>query len=583
MKILMFFFDLIYFGFILLINKGLFEGKILRKETSKKNINEKKYCFCFKLRAVLTFILFYLDNIFLNLVIFCLKHHKMGDKEVSKGEEYEDYVSIEKESSKEDYVVLNEIQNSRDISLNDYDYEHRKLANKEQLNETNDEQKSVPSKEREEKLKYEYYKSNPLKNFAPTKGQKVFPPNSNMKKKLPTMFEELRFKTDLEQDRNLHKKQLRTVLKLNLSALEKQRSPIVLKENSKKVYNEYSKYNITKAIDTSNVESVLKQTLFKSLSNLQSQSFSDLNSPSSSIESKNSTNYDRFAPKSKTTNLLVDAQNVTIKDLDDVNREIRNKKIKLARLENSLNNNSIYRIVNSDGESENPLVHKGTVYNYRRTVKSVNNILSKRHFLRSYDNVFFDDKSVNSSQNEANRGRIMNNNELDEEFYAERSSVLYSSNKMNSDSRYKQRIKEAREKILNEQTEKENLNKMTIIHPFEDTKILINIDKVPSKLLNNLLNKQNTAPRYVIPPMRAFGYFKRVEIEVPTVEPFKTPSLSRLNKDRQSMMSKRDSPQRNFNKYESLRTLNDMNNAFMPSKQKTNSQGINNGTQKAIL
>jgi hypothetical protein len=97
------------------------------------------------------------------------------------------------------------------------------------------------------------------------------------------------------------------------------------------------------------------------------------------------------------------------------------------------------------------------------------------------------------------------------------------------------------------------------------------------------LNKQNTAPRYVIPPMRAFGYFKKVEIEVPTVEVFKTPSLSRLAKDRQSIMSKRDTPQRSFNKYESLRTLSDMNNAFMPSSKKTTSHAINNGTSKAIL
>jgi hypothetical protein len=58
--------------------------------------------------------------------------------------------------------------------------------------------------------------------------------------------------------------------------------------------------------------------------------------------------------------------------------------------------------------------------------------------------------------------------------------------------------------------ERTNLNKMTILHPFEETKILINIDKAPTKLLNSLLNKQNVAPRYIIPPMRSFGYFKRV-------------------------------------------------------------------------
>ena len=80
----------------------------------------------------------------------------------------------------------------------------------------------------------------------------------------------------------------------------------------------------------------------------------------------------------------------------------------------------------------------------------------------------------------------------------------------NADSRYKSRVQQARQKILHETNEKHNLNKMTILQPFEDTKILINIDNVSSKILNNLLNKQKTTPRYHMPPIRSYGYFKKV-------------------------------------------------------------------------
>ena len=86
----------------------------------------------------------------------------------------------------------------------------------------------------------------------------------------------------------------------------------------------------------------------------------------------------------------------------------------------------------------------------------------------------------------------------------------------NAESRHRSRVNQARDKILHGAREKANLNKMTILQPFEDTKILINIDNVSSKILNSLLNKTKTnTPRYYMPPIRSYGYFKRVAANVP--------------------------------------------------------------------
>lgn len=89
----------------------------------------------------------------------------------------------------------------------------------------------------------------------------------------------------------------------------------------------------------------------------------------------------------------------------------------------------------------------------------------------------------------------------------------------NAETRYRSRVNKARDKILHGSSEKTNLNKMTILQPFEDTKILINIDNVSSKILNNLLNKQQTnTPRFYMPPIRSYGYFKKVTEVVDVVD-----------------------------------------------------------------
>ena len=94
-------------------------------------------------------------------------------------------------------------------------------------------------------------------------------------------------------------------------------------------------------------------------------------------------------------------------------------------------------------------------------------------------------------------------------FYHDLSVNNHTHNLLAQNERRKKRNQHARDKI-NESNEKTNLNKMTILQPFEDTKILINIDKVSSKILNSLLNKQIAVPRYYMPPIKSVGYFKKV-------------------------------------------------------------------------
>ncbi len=58
--------------------------------------------------------------------------------------------------------------------------------------------------------------------------------------------------------------------------------------------------------------------------------------------------------------------------------------------------------------------------------------------------------------------------------------------------------------------EKTNLNKMTLIQPFDETKILINLNSVSSEMLNNLVRKDRfNNIYYCIPPARAYGFFKK--------------------------------------------------------------------------
>jgi hypothetical protein len=72
----------------------------------------------------------------------------------------------------------------------------------------------------EEAKQLEYYKSNPLREFAPTRGQTILPKTKknkglNINNHLADIYNELRITSDVQKDRNLHKQQMKRLLNVN--------------------------------------------------------------------------------------------------------------------------------------------------------------------------------------------------------------------------------------------------------------------------------------------------------------------------------------------------------------------------------
>lgn len=384
-------------------------------------------------------------------------------------------------------------------------------------------------KELEQKLKY--YKSNPLKNFAPTRGQPIVPHRHEIQQ-LPKIFNDLRFNEAYELDRSLHRKKIKSNLSLKLS--EPMKNPLDQMENSKKTYNEFSKLNLKKPIDLSNVKSVLKENI-------------------TPRKDENSDLYKRPKHLSKSADLLIDAHNVDLKTVDNMNNEIRKHKQKLAKLQFKS-----YKRPNSK-KAKSSQEHKGSLYHYRKAVREMKSMIR-----------FNSAESKSSSAVVPVRGEskidtkdvISKDHSIIKEY--EYLNTVMLSNNQTSEQKYQKRVKQARQKILYEQTERQNLNRMTIIQPFEDTKILINIDQVPSGFLNSLLNKENYAPRYYMPPVRAFGYYKKVVNDNLDINIDRKPSYNKKIKETKNLISKSElddfqPDKHNFN-LESLKSLNESSN-----------------------
>lgn len=175
-------------------------------------------------------------------------------------------------------------------------------------------------------------------------------------------------------------------------------------------------------------------------------------------------------------------------------------------------------------------VHKGTIYNYRQAVKAMREsaALGAEPLTAASANLLFTEPSpsMRSHPLSLSRARTQTQTQMRAQSRAPPSNthdvlasenqislesiqnLLVTSNLSTAEQKHKEKVRQAREKIISDPVEKTNLNKMTILQPFEETKILINIDKVPTKLLNSVLNSEYIAPRYYIPPVRAYGYFK---------------------------------------------------------------------------
>ena len=506
--------------------------------------------------------------------------------------------------------------------------------------------------ENDNKKRDEYYKSNPLRNYAPTKGQTILPHslNSSRKKRLPSAFKDLRNKDSNQQDGNsnnnnpsssnnnninnipssssgsknntnpetmTHKYKLKADLKVNLFYTEdfSKKNLIDLRENTRKVYNEYCHKNITKPVNIRNVQASLKTSNVNTSSNnntinshntsvcnatnqnvLASESMSINQGQNDSISNNNSVpppplpsmptlpsipNTAPNIPPNTTANIIkvtnnaeketapfIEVKRVQINSLEDMVDEIKNKnklknskiiydnydnqnlkytykeqhQIKLGDyLESSQNqfipNNQVDSFLNNvhyeidelelmpstapitsmghlykrvskksasgendiDQEIELLKLRKQTqsqpqVKNIPRSANTANYYPSKfsvlSHLATSHTILKTDDISVHNEMNESRKDYFMH----------QQSSRA---------SKQQQRIKEARGKIES-QNEKTNLNKLTIIQPFEDTKILINLNQIPSKALNTLFNcnsDQVQQPSYFIPPVKAFGFY----------------------------------------------------------------------------
>lgn len=226
----------------------------------------------------------------------------------------------------------------------------------------------ILNNDREEFRKNLYYKSNPLRKFVSSKnGQSILPLNklsrnsfSNKKKGLPKIFSELRISEENQaqiiEDRELHKKGLRTSLKLNLKALEMEKSIVNTLENSKKVYSEYCRYNLTKPLDTSNVESMFKSDFkrFKTRSTRMKKYTPNLTTTTATLQLNNtvsnndsvSSDENTFRSK-KNEDLEINAHTVKLKDLQEMSKEIKQHKANMAKS----NYNTIYVKCNETSSS----------------------------------------------------------------------------------------------------------------------------------------------------------------------------------------------------------------------------------------
>ena len=498
----------------------------------------------------------------------------------------------------------------------------------------------------------EYYRSNPLRNFAPTKGQTILPLNSSRQRKmrLPSAYRELRnhhqdsshninvnnnnnnnsYNSNLNSNSNsnirinsspenmTHKYRLKADLKVNLFYTDdtSKKNLIDLRENTKKVYNEYCHKNITKPVNIKNVQSMIKSinnnnnstmnttnndsisqhesanyylppvpaiSLTSAFPNIPAPPHTAVNHPQPLGLNNNNNNNNRmnYTLNSDTNKDIpfIDVKRVNISTLEDMVDEIKNKnKLKNPKIiyDNYDNQNLKYTykeypvklneyfdlsqntflahnqtdsfLNNVNYEIDElelmPSIMKTSMGNiYKRVTKKTPGITENEDTTTNINNI-----NNNTTEDEANnllKLRKQNqshpqhknttsaayypsvlshlatshslikqedinnlsedNNEIND--FSNRKDVFLSS-VFSRQSKQQARMQQAKEKIENH-TEKANLNKLTIIQPFEDTKILINLNQIPPKALNTIFNfnSDQQQPSYFIPPVKAFGFY----------------------------------------------------------------------------
>jgi hypothetical protein len=341
---------------------------------------------------------------------------------------------------------------------------------------------------REEKLKQDYYKSNPLKSYASGKGERYLPRSS--KPNVNSIYWQLRITQDIKKNPQEHRKKLKTTLNLNyeckVQSLERSVNSIA---RCRRLY---------KPVDLSSVESLIKQSL---LPRAQLKFISSLSSSSSSSTSASSST---LLSASGSTGIFVNAKSIQIMSLEELNGcRNRNRFVK----PNSSRNQ-----------------HKGTIHNYRnlkRTLckieKSKSDASKQIATASNRDNRAFPTAIISIHEKQPSlRGEHFGLANRKEFILEPCKNDLLNENEMQISNAFlltkrsggggDKPVHPVNVASVTTKSERAHLNKITVLQPFEETKIFINVDQASSPLLNKLLNTNST--KFHMPSANASAYFK---------------------------------------------------------------------------
>ena len=250
----------------------------------------------------------------------------------------------------------------------------------------------------------------------------------------------------------IYRQQLRSELKLNLNSLEITRNLVVLVDNSKKIYSDYSRNNVNNPFDVRNIKSVLKpylrsNTIFSN--NNDSISESDDQAYEKNLKNNSRTSSVKIHDK----DLSIKAKIFPIKDLNDKEREQKSLSYK-KEYENQLTKEfkiGSYNYRNT--KSSESIQHKGTIYNYmnRRVVKEINNI-------NKINKSVIENETIDENTNLSNHTEIIPLQNAVKNF-----QKLVFSDYVSKEEKHLTRIKEARRKVFDTKAEKCNLNKVNTL------------------------------------------------------------------------------------------------------------------------
>jgi hypothetical protein len=451
--------------------------------------------------------------------------------------------------------------------------------------------------------KKEYYKSNPLRNYAPTKGQSMLPPAhssnsataaaaSKRKNNLPNILKELRDQSmenfkQIEIDRTLYKYKLKGDLKVSLSSLDNTFNNSKIKINGLRESSSRKPYDYLRSSISKQNESRYQMSSNKPSTSdtIATQASFIVETPEKKFMSQSETTFNKQTRQQYNQHLApvsalappppgIDAQKVRINTLDEIVDEIKSKNkyksefiASMNKFSDEKNENSKYFIhdnnLNYDSFLNNitcsmneidlqanigssmyayknqttqqsakridippkvPVIKEPILFN-EPSYTHFGSVIGVRHSNNNEHNSTFSQRKVSTAPKPSKLTERMS---YPNEFYKHdelhiqldpnthsldnfNCQIMTDDGELSANRKNKKRVRESRKKVVHNPVEKQNLNKITIIQPFEETKILINLDKVPTKVLNKMFNRKedSLAKSYIIPPVKAFGFLTK--------------------------------------------------------------------------